>query len=78
MAPARSDEELMQAIREIMAGPYNADYVVHAIRQLLEPEPEPREVRKDRRGWIEFADAVIELPDDGTAWERHDDPEQNR
>lgn len=29
------------------------------------------------RGRIEFGDAVIELPDHGDQWGRHDDPEEN-
>lgn len=58
------DAEVVRRIRGILAEPYNADYMVQQIRDLVAtPKPEPRPIRRDTRGWIEFDDAVIPLPD---------------
>lgn len=64
-----SDTDIVQAISRIIAEEEFASDAVRKIRSLL-AEPE-----SPSRGVIEFEGAVIELPDEqGTAWERHDDP----
>lgn len=71
-----SAEEQVEKIRAILAEPwtpeYDAEYVMLRIRLALKLLPDP----PSTRGTIEFEGAVIELPDDGDQWGRHDDPEE--
>lgn len=70
-----AEEELLQKIQEIVDQGLSAEYSMHLIRRLLprtEPNPihpDPRPIATDEHGWPM-------LNDDGTAWARHDDPEQ--
>lgn len=43
-----------------------------------EPTPTRDTIERDARGWPKFKGAAIPLPDDGTDFGWHDDPEVNR
>jgi hypothetical protein len=64
-------EEKVQAIQEIVDQPWTAEYKVLKIRLVLAPQPDMRPIETDDHGWPM-------LNAEGTAWERHDDPEANR
>lgn len=64
-------EEQLDKIREILEQPWTSDYQVLRIRMLLTAQPDPRPIATDDKGWPM-------LNEDGTAWERHDDPEADR
>lgn len=61
-------EEQVEAIRDILEEPWTPEYMVFRIRQVLTPHPDPRPLATDEHGWPM-------LNPEGTAWERHDDPE---
>lgn len=64
-----SAEEQVEKIRAILNEPWTSDYKVLRIRVVLSPQPDPRPIATDDKGWPL-------LNDEGTAWQRHDDPEE--
>lgn len=64
-------EQKVAAIEEILEQPWTSDYMVMKIRLLLAPQPDRRMLATDENGWPM-------LNAEGTAWERHDDPEADR
>lgn len=64
-------------VRQIIAGrgSNSCESTLIAIRRVVDPPVEQPPVEKDPRGWVVFEDREVPLGDDGTAWERHDDPQ---
>lgn len=70
-----SDTQLVQEIQQIIATNMFASDIVRKVRDLLdeadlaaEMGPDTRPIATDDKGWPM-------LNEDGSAWERHDDPE---
>lgn len=65
-------------IRDIIRGRagHTCEAVLIRIRRVVDPPAEQPPVEKDPRGWVVFEDREVPIGDEGTAWERHDDPQQ--
>lgn len=57
-------------------GEHTCEAVLLRIRRVVDPPPaDAREAEVNDRGWVVFEDREVPLGEQGTAWERHDEPD---
>jgi hypothetical protein len=71
--PATQVVEVRQIIQN--RGEHSCEATLIAIRRVIDPPAEQPPAEKDPRGWVMLGDREFPVDDDGTAWERHDEPD---